>query len=244
MRVERIKALNTENIIEVSRDNENEIIAIKFNFFIHKDITSIFELPEWAKCQDENFTGDAQAQLIPGNLEQRNRVVQTGVVIQIVEYNKLYISSGASGTYKGTIYYESTPTIDRGIILNGVRVHCLTPGTNEDITTMMSIVRNHEGNLIVSKTLDSSFKKIFNFSTVPLCNEEYEIDGNKFVHTLKEFLNILRGKTIGSWIYLVINGETYITILKDGTISSRDIKAEINNRSKLCKILSFTLEEV
>lgn len=243
MRVETIKASNTQNTIKITRNNVEEWISIEFNFFINE--TNIFELPEWAKCQDESFIGDVQAKFIPndsGNIE--DRTIQTGVIIKFVDYNILHISTSFPDTYKGVIGYESTPTEDRGIIINGIRIHCLIPGTSEEFSTMLSIARNHEGGLIASKTLDSSYKNIFNFSTVPLCNEEYEITKNQFAHSLEDFLNIIKGKFIGSWIYLVINGNKYTTILKEGSISYREVKARINNKNKLCRVINFTLEEV
>lgn len=244
MRVETIKSINTNNTIKVTRDNEEELITIEFNCYMDKNITSIFELPEWAKCQDESFLGDAQAKLLPGNPDKRDRAVQTGVIVKLTEYKTLHLSATSSSTYKGTVKYESTPSEERGIILNGIRVHCLTPGTNEDFATMLSIVRNHEGGLIASTTLDSKYKKTFNFSTTPLCNEEYEITTNQFAHTKDNFLSILKGRFIGSWIYLIVYGKKYVTILKEGSISYRDIKANINGKDKLCQIISFSLEEV
>lgn len=244
MRVETIKSINTNNTIKVTRDNEEELITIEFNCYLDKGITSIFELPEWAKCQDESFLGDAQAKLLPGNPDKRDRAVQTGVIVKLVDYKTLHITASASGTYKGLVYHESTPSEERGLILNGIRVHCLTPGTNEDFATMLSVVRNHEGGLIASTTLDSKYKKTFNFTTIPLCNEEYEITPDQFAHTKDDFLSILKGRFIGSWIYLIIYGKKYVTILKEGSISYRDIKAKINGKDKLCQIISFSLEEV
>ena len=243
MRTEVIKSLNTDNTITVTRDNTKELISIEFNFYITSEVASIFKLPEWARCQDESFTIDSQAKLIPGIAEKRDRVVQTGLVFRLLDFNTLHVSSPTSSTYKGRIEYESTPVIDRGLIINGVRVHCLTPSTLEEFSTLVSIVRNHEGGLIASKTLDSSYKKTFNFTTIPLCNEEYNITENTYAHTLTEFVKILKGNYIGSWVNISLHGENYTTIIKSN-ISYKDIKAVINGNLKLCKILTFTLEEV
>lgn len=244
MRVEIIKSTNTNNSIKVTRDNGEEWISIEFDFFIDKSVTSIFELPEWAKCQDETFIADTQAKFIPNDSGSLERTVQTGVIIKIIDYNMLYISSPFTDNYKGIVGYESTPTEDRGIIINGVRVYCITPGTGEEFATMLSVVRNHTGGLIASKTLDSSYKNIFNLTTIALCDEEYQISPGQFAHTYNDFLSLLKGKFPGSWVYLVLHGKKYKTILKDGTISSREVKTRINNKDKLCKVLNFILEEV
>ncbi|MGL5622262.1 hypothetical protein [Cetobacterium sp.] len=241
IRKETIRAENTEHTITIEVDLEKELARIEFNFSLTKGIAPLFLLPVWAKSKFEttNFSGGTT--FIPDVL--RNRTVEVEFKGLIRNYYELLFYSSLDNEYTGFLEYSTIPNEEVGIIINGIRINSISIINNTTIPTMLSIARNHQGELISSSTLDSKRKKRFNIQTIPMLETPYMLNDSITVNSIGEFQKAIYGNFVGENIVICIHGVKYKTLLT-GEVSERISKVSIDGKIRLGNSYSFTLEEV
>lgn len=237
MRTEKIKANNTEHIITVTKDKEN--VKIDFNFELTVGINPRFTIPTWAVPLEDNYEFTAGIEL---SGEKSVESIRYNLVAQIKDYLTLTFIPSKTETYSGTINYTGEAPKDSGTILNGVRLNCIANVNTEDFFVMLSVKRNHEGNLISSTTMDTQRKKRFRVTTIPITDEEYVVGYNAYCNTIKEIESLLFGN-IGNYKTLTYKNKDYTVILSED-VSEINQQAFINGKLKDTTVYTFTLEEV
>ena len=237
MRTEQIKSNNTEHIITITKDNAD--VRIEFDFELTVGINPEFIIPQWAVPIEEDSNYIAAIEL-KGELEALD--VEYKMTAQIREYNKLTFVPHRNEKYIGTITYLGEAPKDSGVILNGIRLNCISNISAESFFVLLSSKRNHEGNLITSTTMDTQKKKKFTITTIPLADEEYVIGYNSYCNTIDELEKLLFSN-IGDYKTFTYRNKDY-TVLVSDEVQETNSQAFINGKLKDITVYTFTLEEV
>lgn len=228
---------NTKQIT-LTRDGDSVIIA--FNLDIDKEKDLYFTIPTWAQPEEEKYLFSGEIGLLvpaPG----KNIYIALNATIR--DYFDLTFSVKHSHLYSGTFRYNAR-SYENGIILDGQRLNCIA--TIEKIThsVMEDIQRNHQGELIVSKTYDAAYKKTFNITTHPIADIRYLLGGDVYTNTLEEMYKLLYNyNNIAEYRGFHYMGDDYICLLS-GDVSETDRFVNLGNQFFTAKIFKFTLEEV
>ncbi|MBC2855486.1 hypothetical protein H3N56_03120 [Cetobacterium sp. 2A] len=241
IRTENLKAENTDHIITIEKNIQTEIVTIHFDFILEKDVTPIFLLPSWAKSKFETINLSGGTILLPDLV--RNRSIEIEFKGFIRNHSELLFSTSYSNEYTGDFKYSCVANDKVGIIINGIRINSISTINNTTISTMLSIVRNHQGELISSSTFDSKRKRKFNIQTIPMTDNPYELKKGLIINSIDEFERSIYGNFVGEWIVICIHGKKYKTLLT-GEVEEKLQKVHIDGKLKLGKSYSFTLEEV
>lgn len=237
MRTEQIKSNNTEHIITITKDNAD--VRIEFDFELTVGTNPEFTIPQWAVPIEEDSNYIAAIEL-KGELEALD--VEYRMTAQIREYNKLTFVPHRTEEYIGTITYLGEAPKDSGVILNGIRLNCISNISAESFFVLLSSKRNHEGNLITSTTMDTQKKKRFTITTIPLADEEYVIGYNSYCNTIDELEKMLFSN-IGDYKTFTYRNKDY-TVLVSDEVQETNSQAFINGKLKDITVYTFTLEEV
>lgn len=237
MRTEQIKSNNTEHIITITKDNAD--VRIEFDFELTVGTNPEFTIPLWSVPIEEDSNYIAAIEL-KGELEALD--VEYRMTAQIREYNKLTFVPHRNEEYIGTITYLGEAPKDSGVILNGIRLNCISNISAESFFVLLSSKRNHEGNLITSTTMDTQKKKKFTITTIPLADEEYVIGYNSYCNTIDELEKLLFSN-IGDYKTFTYRNKDY-TVLVSDEVQETNSQAFINGKLKDITVYTFTLEEV
>lgn len=237
MRTEIIKSNNTEHEITISKENED--VSIEFDFDLEAGVNPQFTIPDWAVPLEESYDFNAGI-IFKGQLESKD--VTYRLKAQIKFYKTLTFYPSKKDTYKGILTYIGEAPKDSGIILDGVRLTCIASINTETFPVMMSSKRNHEGNLITSTTMDASFKKTFNITTIPLADVEYIVGFEEYSNT-REQVEALLFSSIGNYKTLTYRNKDYVVVLDDN-VQETNSTAVIDGILRDITTYTFTLEEV
>lgn len=227
---------NTKTIV-LTRDGDSVIIAFDMVINTTKDL--YFTIPSWAQPESDKYLFSGEVGLIvpaPGT----NIYVAINATIR--EYFNLTFSVKHTHKYKGTFKYNAR-AYENGIILDGQRLNCIH--TIEEITNtvMEDIQRNHQGELITSKTFDSANKKTFNITTLPVASIRYK-PSQVWINTLEEIENLLyNNNLIGEYRGFHYENKNYICLLTGQKKASQKL-INVEGGFYVAKIFTFTLEEV
>lgn len=241
LRKEQIKAENTNDVITIEVYKEKEVARISFDFTLETNISPIFLLPNWAKSKFEEVNLSGGVIFLPG--KNGVKKVKINVSGNIKKHIELKLSTTVTGNYSGNFEYSLTPSEQRGIIINGIRINSISTIDTNVFGTMLSIVRNHQGELISSSTFDSKRKKKFTINTIVMFKDPYEAEPGVIINSILEFEKVLYGTHVGEWIMFVMHGTKFKTLLT-GEVNEKLVKVSMNGVIQLGKTYSFTLEEV
>lgn len=237
MRTEQIKSNNTEHYITITKDNAD--VTIEFDFDLTAGINPEFTIPLWAVPIEESYEFTAGLKL---NGELAEQTVEYRILAQIRDFLVLSFIPSRSERYTGTLNYLGEAPKDSGIILNGIRLNCIANISTENFFVMLSVKRNHEGNLITSTTMDVQKKRRFNITTIPLADEEYVVGRDTYCNTIEEFEKLLF-TNIGNYKTFTYRNKDYTVVLSDD-VSEINQQAFVNGKLADTTIYTFTLEEV
>ncbi|MFR4520378.1 MAG: hypothetical protein ACLT40_10515 [Fusobacterium sp.] len=237
MRTEQIKSNNTEHIITITKDNAD--VKIEFDFELTVGTNPEFTIPLWAVPIEESYEFTAGLKL---NGELAEQTVEYRILAQIRDFLTLSFVPSRSERYTGTLNYLGEAPKDSGIILNGIRLNCIASIGTENFFVMLSVKRNHEGNLITSTTMDAQKKRRFNITTIPLADEEYLVGRDTYCNTIEEFEKLLF-TNIGNYKTFTYRNKDYTVVLSD-EVSEINQQAFVNGKLADTTIYTFTLEEV
>lgn len=238
MRTEIINAENSSHTITIVKINED--VTIKFNFNLSPPLSPRFILPSWAMGKEEEYEFQGGFKLKPDSSGIRDIIYS--LQARIKNYNELIFVCKSTDTYRGEFQYKSQALKDSGVIMNGIRLNCIASIGSLNFATLMDAVRNHQGDLIVSTTLDTKRKRTFNITTVPLTDTEYRLYPDVYCNTIEEFEKVLY-KDIGGYKTFTVRGIDYTVVLKDD-VTETSQTAIIDGKIKDCIVYSFNLEEV
>ena len=241
IRKEILKAENTNHTITIEKNIQTELITIYFDFSLDKEVPPLFLLPSWAKSKFESIDLSGGSIFIPDLIRGRDVEVEFKGVIR--NHSELLFATTYSNEYAGDFQYSCVPNEKIGIVINGIRINSISSINNRCIGTMMSITRNHQGELISSNTVDSKRKRIFSVQTIPMVDDPYELKKDVVINSISEFEKAIYGNFVGEWVVLCLHGKKYKTLLT-GEVDEKIQKVHINGILKLGKSYSFTLEEV
>lgn len=237
MRTEQIKSNNTEHIITITKDNAD--VKIEFDFELTVGTNPEFTIPLWTVPIEESYEFTAGLKL---NGELAEQTVEYRILAQIRDFLTLSFVPSRSERYTGTLNYLGEAPKDSGIILNGIRLNCIASIGTENFFVMLSVKRNHEGNLITSTTMDAQKKRRFNITTIPLADEEYLVGRDTYCNTIEEFEKLLF-TNIGNYKTFTYRNKDYTVVLSD-EVSEINQQAFVNGKLADTTIYTFTLEEV
>lgn len=237
MRTEKIKANNGNFEITITKDNED--VKISFDFTLPSNVTPQFTIPDWALPIEETHDFNAGV-IFKGQLANKDVTYKLNAKIKF--FNNLTFYPSKADTYKGFLTYIGEAPKDSGVILDGVRLTCISSLNIEVFPVMTSIKRNHEGNLITSMTMDSTFKRIFNITTLPLSDIPYILGFDEYSNTREQLENLLYSN-LGNYKTLTYKNKDYIVLLSEN-IQETNSTAFIDGVLKDITTYTFTLEEV
>lgn len=237
MRTEQIKSNNTQHLITITKNNSD--VTIEFDFDLTTGINPEFTIPLWAIPLEESYDFVAGIKL-KGELEAQQ--VNYQLLAQIKNFLTLIFIPSRTDRFTGTLNYIGEYPRDSGIILNGVRLTCVSDINTETFFSMLSVKRNHEGNLITSTTMDTQKKKRFRITTLPLSDEEYQIGYKTYCNTIDELEKLLF-QSIGNYKTFTFRNKDYTVVVID-EISEINQQAFINGKLVDTTIYTFILEEV
>ena len=227
---------STKTIV-LTRDVDTVTIAFDMVMDSGKDL--YFDIPTWAKPETDKYTFTNSIGLLvpsPGSN------IYLGMNAMIREYFDLSFSVLLTHRYTGSFKYNAA-SYEHGTILDGIRLNCIA--TIEEITrsVMEDIQRNHQGELISSKTFDTANKKTFNITTLPVAGIRYKA-GTIYTNTLEEIEGLLYDNNlIGEYRGFHHKNKNYICLLTgDKRATQRYINVE--GGFYVAEVFSFTLEEV
>lgn len=237
MRTEQIKSNNTEHYITITKDDAD--VTIEFDFNLTVGINPEFTIPLWAVPLEESYEFLAGIKL---KGELASQTVEYRMIAQIRDFLTLSFVPSRTERYTGTINYLGEAPRDSGIILNGIRLNCIASIGTENFFVMLSVKRNHEGNLITSTTMDAQKKRRFNITTLPLADEEYLVGRDTYCNTIEGFEKLLF-TNIGNYKTFTYRNKDYTVVLSDD-VSEINQQAFVNGKLADTTIYTFTLEEV
>jgi len=238
MRQETITANNdsTRNIILTRYDDD--IVIITYNW-TQLNTTLFFTIPDWAKPQAENnsFSGGVVLAVpAPGT------TITYQLSARIDNYFDLTFTPLTLQDYQGTFHYQAQAQ-EGGIILDGIRLTCIKEISERIFAVMYESTRNHQGEIIISQTEDTTQKKEFTITTIPIAESRYQLSETIYSNTIQEIESLLYEK-IGEYRLFHNNGIDYTAVLSNEiTVTQADIFLP-GNIHKIANIYKFTLIEV
>ena len=223
--------------ITLTRDGDS--VTIAFNMIIESNKDLYFDIPSWAQPENDRYLFSGSVGLL---VPSPGTSIYVAINATIREYFNLTFSVKHTYTYKGTFKYNAQ-SYENGIILDGQRLNCIATINKTTSTVMEDIQRNHQGELIASKTFDTTYKRTFNITTLPIANTRYKA-GLVYTNTLEEMYNILYNiKSIGDYRAFHYENTNYVC-LQTGEVSETEKYIHVDNTFHVAKIFTFTLEEV